>query len=879
MANKKLSAIITIGGAVASTLIGSIDKTKTKLGEVGTALKNLEAQQRKLGQTIQTFGQQGKSVEGMRNRYQALTQQVERLRAANERLLKVEKARTANQEKQAQLRQQFGDTAMVGAAIALPAVALFGKAAQFNYDLQVIGNTANLTSDQIKQMGMNIVRTSDETGQSAETIKNATGFLIAAGQSINQVSGNIRAIGRTSTAAAAEIEDVAKASFVLGDALKIGEGQAMQDAMDALVQSGKEGNFEFKAMAAELPVLAGAFQALKFTGQDAVASMGAYLQIARKGASTEAEAANNFNNFLAKILSPETLKKAEKLGSDLYGVVKKAQDSGQNPIEAALKEINRITKGGDQKLLGEIFGDMQVQNFVRPALQNIEEYERIKAKALNSRGVVDKDFATMMATDKLAIDELKNAFSGLGKTIGDAVAPVIKSVAVAMTPVIRSARDFVAANPQLVGGLIVAAGAFTTLRLAIIGTRLAAAMLGGQMLSVSALGARVQAAAAMGTGALVTLKSAAAAVTGGLATMGRAMLWALNPMNLIRAGSALVVSSLRSVAAAATMATARLFAFGKASAGAALSGVRALGAGLMAFATAPIATTVLALRTAGAAMLSFAKGGVAAAVAGIRTLGAVILANPIGLALTAIATGALMIYRHWDGVAAFFRGVGEGLVSGLQPVIGSFDKLTDSLGFLKPAFTLVGDALSAAWNWFTNLLQPVQYSSEELTKAGAAGKTFGEMLAAGINFALFPLQKLIEGITWINNNIGSVIGKLNEFGSAVGTKTFDAVQKVKNFFGGDETPAPASAPAATGSKSSGSVATPAGSTAAVPALPAMATDRKGGATITDSSQNTFNIYQQPGQDSRKLADEIARQQEQRRKVQQRGALYDGAMAQ
>lgn len=740
MANKKLNAVITIGGAVASTLIGSIDKTKGKLNEVGQALRKLEAEQRKMGNTNA-----------------AAVQQIDRLRAAQERLLSVEKARTANQEKQRQLRQQFSDTAMVGAAIALPTVALFGKAAQFNYDLQVIGNTANMTSEQIKQMGINIVKTSDETGQSAETIKNATGFLIAAGQGINQVNGNIRTIGRTSTAAAAEIEDVAKASFVLGDALKIGEGQAMQDAMDALVQSGKEGNFEFKAMAQELPVLAGAFQALKFTGQEAVASMGAYLQIARKGAATESEAANNFNNFLAKILSPETLKKAEKLGGNLYGVVKKAQDSGKNPIDAAIAEINRITKGGDQKLLGELFADMQVQNFVRPALQNISQYEEIKAKALNSRGVVDKDFATMMATDKMAIDELKNSFAGLGKTIGDSVAPVLKSVAVAITPVVRAARDFVAANPQLVGGLIVAAGAFTTLRMAIIGTRLAAAMLGGKLLNISALGARVQASMALAGGALPKVA------------------------------------------------------------------------------------------------------------AGVRAIGLAFSATGIGALITGVAMGAVAIYRHWDGVKAFFVGTFEGISTGMQPVIQVFKDFFDSMSFLKPVIDAIGSGLSSVWQWFTSLTQPVQYTSEELKKAGEAGKTFGELLAAGISLALTPLTLLIEGITWINNNIGAVIGKLNEFGSAVGGKAFEAVQKVKSFFGSDDAAAPA--------------AVPAGRSSAVPALPAMATAKGGGNTVTDSSQNTFNIYQQPGQDQKKLAEEIARQQEQRRKVLQRGALYDGAMAQ
>ncbi|WP_240198384.1 phage tail tape measure protein [Salmonella enterica] len=114
-------------------------------------------------------------------------------------------------------------------------------------------------------------------------------------------------------------------------------------------------------------------------GNEAAATMGAALQIARKGASTSDEAANNMNNFMAKILSPETLKKAQKnFGVDMYKIVTSAQKKGQNPFEAAMKSVIKMTKNGDQKLLGELFGDMQVQNFVRPMIQNWEEYRRIK---------------------------------------------------------------------------------------------------------------------------------------------------------------------------------------------------------------------------------------------------------------------------------------------------------------------------------------------------------------------------------------------------------------------------------------------------------------------------------------------------------------------
>ncbi|STE19174.1 Phage-related minor tail protein [Escherichia coli] len=48
----------------------------------------------------------------------------------------------------------------------------------------------------------------------------------------------------------------------------------MKSAMGILVQAGKEGNFEFKDMAKNLPVLGAQFQALKMGGKEAAATMG-----------------------------------------------------------------------------------------------------------------------------------------------------------------------------------------------------------------------------------------------------------------------------------------------------------------------------------------------------------------------------------------------------------------------------------------------------------------------------------------------------------------------------------------------------------------------------------------------------------------------------
>jgi TP901 family phage tail tape measure protein len=750
MSNKKLSAVIAIGGTVTSDFRAAIDQTKSKFREVGAALRDVERNQRALNAEIKKAEKAGTDAAKYREELTKQIAKTNELKRAGQALLDVEKKITENRKRQEELRGKIRDTAVVGAAIALPAGFAFKAASNFNYELQAIGNTADMTRGQVVAMGAEIMRLSDRTGQSADTMKNALGFLVAAGQNIGEAQKNMETIGRTATATAADIEDVAKASFVLQDALKI-DSKQMQSAMDALVQAGKEGNFEFKDMAKELPVLGAAFQALKFTGKDATASMAAYLQIARKGAATSSEAANNMNNFLGKILSPETLGKAKKLGSDLYGVVSGAQAKGQNPIEAAIAEINRITKGGDQKLLGELFADMQVQNFLRPALQNLDEYTKIRDKAMAAGGVVDRDFVVMMETSKQQTAAFSNALSTLQIVIGNVYDAVIGKLASAFTPFVISAREFVIEHPKLTGAVMAAAGAFTVLRLAVLGTRLAFAVLGGSMLQ--------------GVAKMVNLR------------------------------------------AAATM----------------------------------------------------AGGALPAVAAGVRTIGLALSATPIGAAIAAIAVGATLIYKYWEPISAWFGGVIEGLGAGMQPVVQVFRDFYDSLGFLKPAFDVVGGAISAAVDWFTSLFEPVKLTSAEMEAAGKKGKSFGEALAAGIEFALKPLTLLIEGITWINNNVGAALAKINEVGSAASGAASGVVQKVKNFFGSDDPQQP-SAPAG----------------ASVPKLPAMATAGGKGATVTDNSQTTIQVYQQPGQSTRQLAEEITKYQEQQRAVRSRSLLYDGA---
>lgn len=133
------------------------------------------------------------------------------------------------------------------------------------------------------------------------------------------------------------------------------------------------------------------------------------------------------------------------------------------------------------------------------------------------------------------------------------------------------------------------------------------------------------------------------------------------------------------------------------------------------------------------------------------------LLSPVGIAFVATA---LLIYKYWDKVKAFFGGFWEGLKLGLAPVIEKFKPL----GAL---FGVIVDWLEKAVKWFTDLFSPVKSTSDELDKAASAGKKFGEWLAAGINLVTTPLKWLMDSIQWVIDHMPSIEKFAKEYGNRI----------------------------------------------------------------------------------------------------------------
>ncbi|VDR26531.1 Phage-related minor tail protein [Raoultella terrigena] len=123
------------------------------------------------------------------------------------------------------------------------------------------------------------------------------------------------------------------------------------------------------------------------------------------------------------------------------------------------------------------------------------------------------------------------------------------------------------------------------------------------------------------------------------------------------------------------------------------------------------------------------------------------LLSPIGLIGAAFVAAGLLIWRYWEPIKAFFTGFFTGVVQSLSP-------LRDAFASFSPILESVGEGVKSVWQWFTNLLSPIQTSKDTLDKCASAGNTFGNVLGGALQIALIPAKALLDTLAWILEKLG-----------------------------------------------------------------------------------------------------------------------------
>ena len=159
-----------------------------------------------------------------------------------------------------------------------------------------------------------------------------------------------------------------------------------------------------------------------------------------------------------------------------------------------------------------------------------------------------------------------------------------------------------------------------------------------------------------------------------------------------------------------------------------------------------------AIKSFGSSLIGLASRAIPVAVIGLKTLAAsmwALVANPVGAIIAGVALGiaaaGMLIYKYWQPIKAFFGGLWQGFMEGLQPLLGALGQLWTTLveavrPALEPlepiwselggAISWVGDVIGSVVGWFGSLLTPVSAASEQTRGAAQAGLWLGKILGA-----------------------------------------------------------------------------------------------------------------------------------------------------
>lgn len=96
--------------------------------------------------------------------------------------------------------------------------------------------------------------------------------------------------------------------------------------------------------------------------------------------------------------------------------------------------------------------------------------------------------------------------------------------------------------------------------------------------------------------------------------------------------------------------------------------------------------------TFGKSIIGFVGSAIPMLIAGIKGIGLALVSNPIGLIITAIVTGGILIMKYWEPIKGFFGSLWQGIKEGANSVWNSICKIVEPIKKVK---NLVG----SAWNW------------------------------------------------------------------------------------------------------------------------------------------------------------------------------------
>lgn len=170
--------------------------------------------------------------------------------------------------------------------------------------------------------------------------------------------------------------------------------------------------------------------------------------------------------------------------------------------------------------------------------------------------------------------------------------------------------------------------------------------------------------------------------------------------------------------------------------------------------------------------------------------------GPVGLIIGAVAVGALLIYKYWKPIKAFFLGLAKGIGAAVSPIKAA---LAPVLTYISPITNAIGSIMSGVMSWAAEILSPIgniisglsglfSQSEAGVGAAGSLGEKIGSGLVNAVKFTFMnftPAGWLIKGFSAVKGFLATIdwsasgsaiVGTLVSGIKSMATKPFEAVK-------------------------------------------------------------------------------------------------------
>lgn len=468
MANKRLNATITIGGAITGALRSALGSTRDGLNQIGKAVTDLKQRQKELNGVVAEQEKLGRAGSALKVQYAnqelgLINKQIEALRKKQSIIDQSNRGMAAGRSQMAGAGMMLGATAAAAATAFVPIVqaAAFekamlgvakqvegardesGKLTQVYFDMarqiQLLGREMPMATNEIADMvaaGARMGIAKDELIQFTRTAgMMASAFELPAGELADQM-GKIATLFKIPIPRIGELADVI--NYLDDNAISKGG-----DIIEVMKRIGGTAAF------------------VKMPAKEAAALASTFLTL-----GSSAEIAATASNAAMRELSIATMQpKRFQAGLAAIGMDAKKvqQDMSKDATGTILKVLDALNKLPDEKRLTvatQLFGKEYGDDLAKLAT-SVEEYRRQLALANSDKaaGSMLREHEARLQTTTAQWEIAKNRVTELGVNIGAVLLPPLNQLMGVLGSATSVLADFTREHPTLVANIATVAGA------------------------------------------------------------------------------------------------------------------------------------------------------------------------------------------------------------------------------------------------------------------------------------------------------------------------------------------------------------------------------------------------------------------------------------